>query len=87
MCVSVCECASVSVIGTVNDSQKHGSRAEEASKTTGSGYRCASAAGCSLLIALYIRTYSTLLTHLSSNRPILKKLGLKTILLISFRST
>ena len=26
-------------IGTVNDSQKHGSRAEEASKTTGSGYR------------------------------------------------
>ena len=27
-------------IPTVNDSQKHGSRAGEASKTTGSGYRC-----------------------------------------------
>ena len=47
---------SVSWIGTVNDSQKHGSRAGEASKTTGSGYRSALAAGCSLLTALYIRT-------------------------------
>ena len=36
--------------GTVNYSQKHGSRAWEASKTTGSGYRSALAAGCSLLI-------------------------------------
>ena len=36
-------------IGTVNYSQKHGSRAGEASKTTGSGYRSASAPGCSLL--------------------------------------
>ena len=43
-------------IGTVNYSQKHGSRAGEASKTTGSGYRTALAAGCSLLTALYIRT-------------------------------
>ena len=43
-------------IGTVNYSQKHGSRAGEASKTTGSGYRNALAAGCSLLTALYIRT-------------------------------
>ena len=36
-------------IGTVNYSQKHGSRAGEASKTTGSGYRSALAPGCSLL--------------------------------------
>ena len=43
-------------IGTVNYSQKHGSRAGEASKTTESGYRSALAAGCSLLTALYIRT-------------------------------
>ena len=44
------------IIGTVNYSQKHGSRAGEASKTTGSGYRSALAAGCSLLTALYIWT-------------------------------
>ena len=43
-------------IGTVNYSQKHGSRAGEASKTTGSGYRSALTAGCSLLTALYIWT-------------------------------
>ena len=43
-------------IGTDNYSQKNGSRAGEASKTTGSGYRSALAAGCSLLTALYIRT-------------------------------
>ena len=46
----------VIVIGTVNYSQKHGSRAGEASKTTGSGYKSALAAGCSLLTALYIWT-------------------------------
>ena len=46
----------VSLIGTVNYSQKHGSRAGEANKTTGSGYRSALAAGCSLLTALYIWT-------------------------------
>ena len=43
-------------IGTVNYSQKDGSRAREASKTAGSGYRSALAAGCSLLTALYIWT-------------------------------
>ena len=43
-------------IGTVNYSKKHGSRAGEASKTTGSGYRSVLAAGCSLLTALYIWT-------------------------------
>ena len=53
-------------IGTVNDSQKHGSHAGEASKTTGSGYKSALVAGCSLLTALYIRTWSTLLSHLIS---------------------
>ena len=44
------------LIGTVNDSQKHGYRAGEASKTTGSGYRSALAAGSSLVTVLYIRT-------------------------------
>ena len=43
-------------IGTVNYSQKHGSCAGEASKTSGSGDKSALAAGCSLLTALYIRT-------------------------------
>ena len=61
-------------IGTVNYSQKHGSRTGEASKTTGSGYRSALAAGCSLLTALYIRTQSTLLSHFISTVFLLVRL-------------
>ena len=45
ICGSVNCLASDVIIPTINYSQKHGSRAGEASKTTGSGYRFALAAG------------------------------------------
>ena len=43
------KCGGVFLIPAVNSTQKHGSRAGEASKTTGSGYRFALADGCSIL--------------------------------------